>query len=572
MDNQLEISIGQYSHKGRKELNQDFHEIYIPKDHLLTTKGIAIAIADGISSSEVSQEASKVSIITFLQDYFATSESWSVKKSANTIINTINSWLYSKNRNNLYHLDKDKGYVCTFSSMILKSTTAYIFHIGDVRIYRLHDTKMEQLTEDHRLWISKEKSYLSRALGIDSEVNIDFQSFPIEKDDIFIFATDGVYEFIDAKFISDTLKKYENDLDTVAKIVIDKAYENGSDDNLTIQIVKVDNLPNKEIKEIHTHLDQKPLPPILEENQSFDGFKILKQLAASSRSHVYLGIDEDTNEKVVIKIPSIDLQNDEAYLERFLLEDWIAKKINNSYVAKAYNLKRKTNFLYNITEFIEGSTLEQWMKDNPKPSLDKVRNIVEQLTKGLLAFHKLEMIHKDLRPQNIMIDSNDIIKIIDFGSTKVEGITEINTFIEQNDLQGTALYSAPEYFTADEGTHLSDMYSLGAITYELISNQLPYGVEMARTTNKASQNKLVYNSLYPDVPIWIDETLKKSLSIDPNKRYSLLSEFLYDLSHPNKKFLGKQKQPLIKRNPMALCKIGFLSMLVINIYLLITYS
>ena len=134
MENKLTVSLGQYSYKGRKEINQDFHEIHIPKEPQLTNKGIAIAIADGISSSQVSQEASKVSVISFLEDYFATSESWSVKKSAQTVLGATNSWLYSQNRQDKYHLDMNKGYVCTFSSMVIKSTTAHIFHIGDTRI------------------------------------------------------------------------------------------------------------------------------------------------------------------------------------------------------------------------------------------------------------------------------------------------------------------------------------------------------------------------------------------------------------------------------------------------------
>lgn len=137
MNNQLKVSIGQYSIKGIKDINQDFYDIYIPSEPLLTSKGIAIAIADGISSSKVSQEASKLSVISFLQDYYSTSESWSVKNSANKVLKATNSWLYSQNRQSKYHLDKDKGFVCTFSALIIKSNTAHIFHVGDTRVYKL---------------------------------------------------------------------------------------------------------------------------------------------------------------------------------------------------------------------------------------------------------------------------------------------------------------------------------------------------------------------------------------------------------------------------------------------------
>ena len=161
----------------------------------------------------------------------------------------------------------------------------------------------------------------------------------------------------------------------------------------------------------------------------FDGYTIVRELSASSRSHVYLATDNETNTPVVIKTPSMDLQDDKAYLERFLLEEWIAKRITHAHVLKSYLPMRERNYLYVVTEFIEGQTLTQWMIDNPKPTLESVRLIAEQIAKGLLAFHRQEMIHQDLRPENIMIDRSGSVKIIDFGSTRVEGITEVNTFL-----------------------------------------------------------------------------------------------------------------------------------------------
>lgn len=567
MENKLVVSVGQYSNKGRKEINQDFHDLCIPTSHTLTTKGVAVAIADGISSSKVSQEASKLSVVSFLQDYYATPESWSVKKSASTVIDSINSWVYSQNRKNHYHLDKDKGYVCTFSAMVIKSTSAHIFHIGDVRIHKLRDGKFEQLTEDHRVYVSSEKSYLSRALGIDSNLNIDYTSINIEENDVFIFATDGVYEFIDQKFIDESIQRYDNDLDAVAKIIIEKAYDNGSDDNLTVQLVKIEKIPNKEIKEIHKHLGERPVPHILEEGKVFDGYDVVRKLSSSPRSHVYLGVDKTSQTKVVIKIPSTELQSDEAYLESFLLEEWVGKRINNNHVLKTFDAKRKSNFLYTVTEFIEGETLHQWMIDNPKPNLDKIRDITGQIAKGLQAFYRQEMVHQDIRPQNILIDKNDVVKIIDFGSTKIKGIDEIDTYIEQFHIQGTAQYSAPEFYVGNSGTHQSDIFSLGVIVYQMLSGKLPYGTNVIRCTSKAEQKKLKYDSLNTDeydIPSWIDETLRKALSVESNQRYGEVSEFIYDLSHPNPTFLRKERAPIYVRSPIIFWK----SVAVIEVFII----
>ena len=569
MNNQLKVSIGQYSSKGRKKINQDFHDIYIPSQPQLTTKGIAVAIADGISSSEVSQEASKVSVISFLEDYFSTSDSWSVKKSAKTVLEATNSWLYSQNKQDKYHLDLNKGYVCTFSAMIIKSTTAHIFHMGDARIYRLRNNTIDLLTNDHRVWISKEKSYLSRAMGMDSNLNVDYETASIEIDDLFFLMTDGIYEFVSNELIIKIVKENINDLNNAAKIIADFAYENKSDDNLTIQILKVDTLPLKDVNEIQKEIHKRVLPPILEARMIFDGYEIIRELSHSSRSHIYLVKDLETQILLVLKIPSIDLKDNAAYLERFMLEEWIGRRIKNENVVKSYLPTKKSDYLYNITEYIQGQTLSQWMIDNPNPKIEIVRDIAQQIAKGLTAFHRLEMIHQDLRPHNIMIDSNNCVKIIDFGATRVEGLIESNVNLDQENLQGTALYSAPEYFLQEVGNSKSDLFSLGVIIYQMLSGELPYGVQVARCKNKTAQNKLVYQSLYPKFPIWIDETLKKALQINPVDRYDELSEFIYDLHHPNKKYLNKKRAAIIERNPVVFWQsISFILTLVIILLIL----
>ena len=137
MPRELRISIGQHSDKGRKETNQDFHGALIPDEPLLSLKGIAIVLADGISSSNVSQIASELAVKSFLTDYYCTSESWSVKTSAQRVLAATNSWLHAQTRHSQYAYDKDKGYVCTLSAMVIKSTTAHLFHVGDSRIYRV---------------------------------------------------------------------------------------------------------------------------------------------------------------------------------------------------------------------------------------------------------------------------------------------------------------------------------------------------------------------------------------------------------------------------------------------------
>jgi len=572
MSTNLKITVGQHSDKGLKEINQDFHGVYVPKEPHLTTKGVAIALADGISSSDVSHIASEATVVGFLEDYFCTPEAWSVKKSAHQVLMATNTWLHSQSQRSHYSYDKDRGYVCTLSAMVIKSTTAHIFHIGDARIYRYHEHALEQLTEDHRMWVSPGKSYLSHAMGVYPQLELDYMNFPVEKGDIFIFATDGVYEYAHPQFIIKAIKQHRFNLDLAAKVVVREALEQGSKDNLTIQIVRIDELPLQDVDQLQQLLTDLPFPPVLEEGQIFDGYKLIRNIHTTHRSHVFLAEDTSNNKKVILKTPSIELRGDMPHLERFMMEEWIAKRINSPNVLKAHVQGWKRKFVYNVTEYIEGQTLTQWMIDHPKPDLQIVRDIVAQIAKGLRAFHRMEMLHQDLRPDNIMIDTDGTVKIIDFGSTMVAGIMEIDSPLERQHLLGTFQYTAPEYLLGEIGTPRSDQFSLGVIAYQMVTGKLPYGAEVAKTKTKAQQNKLKYDSIYyqqREIPAWVDEAIRKAVDPDPLKRYEEISEFVFDLHQPNKAFLNKTRPPLIERDPLLFWKGLSFILTVIIVFLLL---
>jgi serine/threonine protein phosphatase PrpC/tRNA A-37 threonylcarbamoyl transferase component Bud32 len=554
MSRGLHISVGQYSDKGRKPANQDFHGVLIPAEPLLSSKGIAIVLADGISSSSVSHIASESAVKSFLTDYYCTAESWSVMTSAQRVIAATNSWLYAQTRRSQYAYDRDKGYVCTLSAMVIKSTTAYIFHVGDCRIYRLSGNSLEQLTYDHRVIVSEEQTYLGRALGVNPQIEIDYRALQIEEGDVFVLATDGAYEHVSDRFIASSIRDHADNLDQAAAMVAGNAFEQGSADNITVQIVRIEGLP--EADRFFAQTTELPLPPLLEPRMVFDGYRIVREIHSSSRSHIYLGVDLESDTHVAIKIPSIDLRDDASYLKRFLMEEWIARRIDSPHVSKPRPQSRKRNYLYIVMEFIEGQTLSQWMIDNPRPDLEAVRGIVEQIAKGLRAFHRMEMLHQDLRPDNIIIDQTRTVKIIDFGSTKVAGVAEAWP-TDHHDILGTVQYTAPEYFLGEGVSPRSDMFSLGIITYQMLTGKLPYGADAARARTKSQIRKLRYKPALDEdreIPLWIDGAIRRAVHPDPYKRYEALSEYVFDLRRPNASYLGPSTTPLIERNPLLFWK------------------
>lgn len=553
MPGELRISIGQHSDKGRKAANQDFHGAVVPNEPQLSLKGVAIAMADGISSSNVSHIASESAVGSFLSDYYCTSETWSVKTSVHRVLAATNSWLNSQTRHSPYQYDRDKGYVCTFSAVVIKSATAHIFSVGDTRVYRVTGRALEQLTEDHRVVVSAEQSYLARALGIHSQVEIDYLALPVAAGDIFVVATDGVYEHVASKAVVDTIEHHAGDLDRAAATIVKDAYDHGSTDNLTAQIVRIDQVPDGDVSEVLGAASELPLPPLLEARSIFDGYRIVREVHASSRSHIYLAVDIETNTPVALKIPSIDLRGDADYLKRFMMEEWVARRIASPYVLKPHVLTRKRNFLYTVAEFVEGQTLHQWIIDNPKPPLEAVRRIVEQIALGLGAFHRLEMLHQDLRPHNIMIDATGTAKIIDFGSTRIAGVAEAAPTEPDNPVLGTLQYTAPECLLGDGGTPRADLFSLGVIAYQMLTGRLPYGSDNATARTRSQFQKLRYRpaaALNPEVPVWVDGAIRRAVHPDSNRRYEALSEFVFDLRHPRAEYLHAAPVPLLERNPL----------------------
>ncbi|WP_288132647.1 bifunctional protein-serine/threonine kinase/phosphatase [Microbulbifer sp.] len=571
MKTSLTLKLGQYSDAGRKPENQDCFGACIPIASQLKIKGAVFAVADGISSSSVSQIASETAVKSFLEDYYCTSDAWSVRHSAQQVLRATNAWLQAQTRHSPYRLDKDKGYVCTFSALVLRSREAHLFHIGDSRIYRLRDGSLEQLTHDHRQWMGEQNSYLSRALGAETELEVDYRVLATEPGDLFLLTTDGIHEPLRQQTIIELLSLPTNDLDQAAQQLAQAALAAGSADNLTAQLIRIDGLPESVDHIMQQQVETLPLPPLLGAGEHFDGFVIERSLHASSRSHVYLATDQQSGKRAVLKMPSTELCGDPAYLEALLMEEWVARRVSNPHVIRVMDCQRPRNFLYAATEYIDGQTLRQWLHDNPKPTLEAVRKIIEQVARGLQALHRSEILHQDLRPENILIDQAGTVTLIDLGAARVAGI---HAGLNDNTAAlppGTALYSAPEYFLGETGSTYSDLFSLAVLTYHLLSGEFPYGLQVARCNTIAAQHKLRYRSLLTEtreIPTWVDAALKKALRPNPHRRYQEISEFITDLRRPNLDYLNSTRPPIIDRHPVRFWQSVSGGLMLLVIYLL----
>lgn len=554
----LAVRVGQHSERGRKEVQQDFHGARIPQGAPLSSKGVAVALADGIGSSSVSQVAAELAVLGLLDDYYCTSDAWSVRRSVERVIAATNAWLHSRTQQGPFRNDMERGYVCTLSALVIKGATAHVFHVGDSRVCRLQGGVLEPLTREHRVWISGGQSHLARAIGFDAQVEIDYVAMPVERGDVFVLATDGVHEHVAERDIAAAIERSAHDLDAAARAIVAKAWENGSADNLTVQVARVESLPELEAIELHQRLLRLPPAPLLAPRDVIDGWRIMREVHASPRSHIYLAVDVESGEPAILKAPAVDRQEDAAYLERFLMEEWVARRVRSAHVLKPVEHRRARTCQYVITEYIDGQTLAQWMIDHPRPDLESVRRIVEQVARGLQAMHRMEMLHQDVRPGNIMIDTSGTVKIIDFGAASVAGLREMRRADARDGVLGTEQYTAPEYFLGEAGTPQSDLFSLGVIAYQMLCGRLPYGAEVPRARTRAAQAKLRYRSVQGNdgaIPPWIDQVLRRAVHPLPAKRYAELSEFVHDLRHPDpRRVESPRAPPWIERDPLLFWK------------------
>lgn len=544
------IDVGEATTAGVKAFNEDSVGFSVPSDeHQLTYKGVCCILADGVSSAEAGKQASELSVKQFIEDYYKTPDTWAVEHAGKQILSGINLKLYRLS--DAYRVE-GKGYLCTFCGVVIKSRTAHVFHVGDSRVYLLRDGQLQQLTQDHSVFISKSSAVLSRAVGMDTQIHVDYQSVSIKPADQILSTSDGIHDFLSPDEIQSILSQ-DQPAQERAQQLCDAAFNKKSDDNISAVVMDVQSLADENIDDFNARLTRLPFPPALEAGMKLDGFEIIKEIYASSRSQLYQVKDIATGNIMVMKTPSLNYDEDNHYIDRFIQEEWIGKRIRSDYVVKVVPLNREKKCLYYVLEWVEGITLTQWIAANKHADPTVLMNIVEQIAAGLRTFHKNDSTHQDLRPSNIMINSDNKIKIVDFGSVYVAGIAEVFRPITHDGALGTACYADPIYLQGRNPGVQGDLYSLGTITYELFTHHLPYGSDIEECTSAFEYDRLRYraaNQFNPIIPIWFDRAIEKSVKFDLQERYHNVRDLIKDLKYPNPEFLRDDPKVEYTKSPL----------------------
>ena len=522
----LKVRVAQSTEQGQREFNEDaFAFIQPSKDSTLRYKGIVAFIADGTGGTGEGKEASLYVQSKIFSEYFNTPESWSVKRSMLKTLKEINTWLYQQN----IGPDNRKLYT-TCSILVLRGRKAYIFHIGDTRIYLNRNDTFKCLTKDHHY--PGLSNQLLRALGMDSRINVDYESIWIELNDIFFMFTDGIHSAFSDKEIHNCIKIYSSQLQVACNSLTQLTTTKEIGDNASCQMVKISELPEESHTEFNEEMQDLSFPPFLDEGDSFEGFNIVKEVFCGGMGHVYLATEESGTREVALKCPNPDHEGNPVFLERFLREEWVASRVNSPYLMKSYDLKQKReNYLFLLLEYCPGNNLRYQLETLKKFSILESIEIGKQICKGLSELHKLGMVHRDIKPDNIVLSKEGNIKIVDYGIMHLPDLSELTQKEELISMMGSPNYMAPELFKDSFGSAKSDMFALGVTLYEMVTGHFPYGQIDLHSKYEGHKYIPIQESI-SDCPDWFDAVIKKCLYLKHEKRYNDIMEVHYYLDHP----------------------------------------
>jgi len=406
--------------------------------------------------------------------------------------------------------------------------------------------------------IDENRTCLSRAMGMDSLLNLDYGHRELIPGDRLLLTSDGVHDFIAAPELQQLLSTGSKAAD-ICQAMHSAAMAAGSDDNLSALVALVNHLPESNLEDYSAELTRLPFPPDLAPGMKLDGYLVVKELFASSRSQLYLVEDEASRSLCVMKTPSRNMEEDLSAIDRFIQEEWIGRRIHSPYVVRVIQQQRRRTALYYLMEYVDGIGLDRWITEH-QPAIPKLSiAMVKQIAQGLKAFHDNEAIHQDLKPANIMLTNSSIAAgkpqalIVDFGSVYVAGLAELQRPLIHEGALGTASYSDPLYLLGRNPGIQGDVYALATIVYEIFTGQLPYGESIEECRDAFDYDRLRYVNAAKhnaQIPVWFDAALEKGVAFDLQQRYQTIDELLRDLCQPNPVFL--QTDPVIEKNASSL--------------------
>ncbi len=553
----LTLQFGYATATGPRERNEDYGGFVEPSDlQLAATKGRLAVVADGVSGGLHGREAAETAVRNLLADYYATPETWEVARALGTVLSAINRWLHGQTASRA----EPGGMATTLTALVLRGHRFHFAHIGDSRLYRMRGETLELLTTDH-VWGAPHMSHvLRRALGLDTHVLPDFGDGLMARDDVFLIASDGVWEPLGHIGLHQILRLHDAP-ERAAAALTEAAQARGGQDNATALVVRIMALgeadtPLAEARDL-------PLPGRLQPGARLDDFIIESELHGGRESLVYQARHADTGQHWVLKtLPPARAADAEA-AARLLAEEWFLKRVHSHYFPEVLPLPGR-NFLYFAQRHHEGATLQVRLDAGHHFTPAEVATLGIRLLKGLSALHRLDVVHRDIKPGNLHVDRAGKLRILDLGAARCPTL-DLREDLAQ---PGTPSFMAPELFTGTEASTATDLYAVGVTLYHLLTRKYPYG-EIEPFQHPRFGEPVPPTRYRPDCPPWLDSALMQAVARAPSNRFATSDALRMALERGETSPLLRRHAPLSMRTPAGVWPLLAALSISLNIFLLL---
>jgi serine/threonine protein phosphatase PrpC len=532
----VKASVGFFSTAGPRERNEDFAGAVFGSELPTPRQDVVAAIADGIGSAKGGRVAAETAVRGFLDGFCELPETMDVRNAGPRVLGPLNSWIHSLGRQD----PNLAGMGCTFTALVLRGRVAHVLHVGDTRAYRLSGDRLTVMTSDHVREAEPGRSaVLYRALGVEAEVRLDYSSQPMMRHDRFLLCSDGVHGFLSSESITDILHERLAAGDA-AQTLVRAALQNGGTDNATAMVLDLVELPEVGTADVADAMMQLPIIPAPQVGETVDGFVLNALISDGRYTRLFLAVDEAEGGDVVMKFPKKEAESVATFRTAFAREAWVGARVSSPWIGRIIALPPgRQTCLYTVMPYYAGELLQTRMAHAPMLGLEEGRNIAIKLARAVAALQRADIIHRDIKPDNVILERGGSLKLIDLGVVRVPS----QELSPPEDIPGTAGYMAPEMYDGEPGNEATDIFALGVTLFRAFAGEYPYGNP---AVGPPQGRATALSKLRPDLPGWLEAALARAIAIDPGERFADVVEFAVEME------AGPAREPDEVRRPRTL--------------------
>ena len=561
------VDIGRSSERGLREHNEDFAAALQAPAHE-AGRGLIAAVADGVSAGGHGRAAAQTAVISLVNDFHAVPATWETTVALDRLIGAHNAWLADHNRRR----SDDASGLTTLTVLALQGQTWTVAHVGDTRAWLLRDGELVCLTQDHALDHPDLRSQLTRALGLEDTVRVDFHQGALQVGDVLLLSSDGVHRSLKPARLVQLLGG-AGTAQGVSEAIVQAALDAGSRDNATALVVQVQGLASQRLDDALLQGRQLPAAPRWKVGDGIDGHTITALVADTGVHRLYQARDNATRELVAIKTLHESRAGDAEERGMLAHEAWLGQTVTERDGQGFVRVRpqRAPTAFYVVFDWHSGSTLEQQLADGRRFAVDEVVQGAVQMARALGRLHRQRVVHRDVKPANLHLADDGQWRLLDLG-VAVSG-NEPGSVRSLH--AGTPSYMNPEQWldSAEEGGQadaMSDLFALGVTLYRWLSGRLPYGEVEPYQSARFRRDPVPPSRIRPEVPIWLDHVVMKAVARDRRQRFETAEELLLALERgASRPLAAPPATPLVNRDPAALWKIALAVSAGLNILLVV---